>query len=117
MSTGKRWSCASDETPVPKSSIAIRTPSRVQLLKLVSGPVAGRPLLDDRGLGHLQADAARGQPGLLEHRADERLYAAVRELPAGEVDPGDERLGERSRRATTAPFARRLHGERIPRAE
>ena len=45
---------------------------RVQLLELGARSIAGRALDDDRGLGHLQAEAARGQPGAFErlpHRA------------------------------------------------
>ena len=44
---------------MPKSSIAIRTPSVVQLLELGARALAGRPFDDDRRLGHLEPEAAR----------------------------------------------------------
>src|SRR5262249_15689123 len=103
MSTGKWRSWPSDEKPVPKSSIAIRTPSSCSACSSAcerspppppwptppaAAPVAGRRL---RGLA---ARVGRRQGGLLERPAHHRADAGARELPPGEIAPGDELLGQ-----------------------
>src|SRR2546423_2063870 len=65
----------------------------VQLLQLASRPVARRSL-DDGGLGHLEPEAARWQRRGIELAPNERADSARRQLPAGDIDRGDEVVGQ-----------------------
>ena len=92
MSTGKRRSCPSDEKPVPKSSIAIRTPSSCSSSSSARARSPGGALDDDRRLGHLEPEQRRRAARRRRASAARaRSTPAGGELLAGEVDPGDER--------------------------
>src|SRR5439155_12630059 len=69
-------------------------PHVVKSSELGAGALAGEPCLDERRLGHLEAQAGRGETRPLEHLAHELADAAVRELLSGQVDPGDEPFRE-----------------------
>ena len=66
----------------------------VQFLELLHGAVACRTFRDDRGLGHLEAELARLDPGVGERAANELADTAGGELLRGHVDPDDEGLGQ-----------------------
>src|SRR5713226_1124351 len=84
-SIGKLRRCPSDENPVPKSSMAIRTP---RSWSSCSSARARRPADDDRRLGDLEPEQARAHVLAGECLAHERAHSACGELFAGEVDPG-----------------------------
>src|SRR5262249_20269970 len=62
-----------------------------------------RPVRDDRRLGHLEAEEAGRETGLVEGLEYEVADPAVRELAAGEVDPRHEAFGDV---AAPAPLGR-----------
>ena len=62
----------------------------MQLLELGAGPHGGHALGENHRLGDLEAEAGRRQGGQLQGVLDGDADAPVRQLLAGDVDPGDE---------------------------
>ena len=90
---------------------------RVQLLELGAGPVAGGALDDDRGLGDLEAEAARRQPGRRRARcARASLTPPVESCLPERLTQVTKSSGSEPVAPPAAPSARRPRAARTRRA-
>ena len=97
-STGSRWSCTSEEKPVPKSSIARPTPI---VRSSSSTAIATRPLGHRAALGDLELQLRRVDAGVGEQRPDQPGQLRVEQAARRDVD--------RHRAASGPPPPRRPH--------
>ena len=82
-STGSRWSCTSDEKPVPKSSIARPTPIVRSSSSTPSGDAAAR---DGAALGDLELEQRGRDAGVGEQRPDQPGQVGSSQVARRDVD-------------------------------
>ena len=112
VSTGSTFRCASDDWPVPKSSMPMRTPRAASWCSTSTAPLA---VLDEHGLVDLEHQQRRIESRGREHGLDDRDELGVVELAGREVDRDRERRLVRQLRAPACRLRARFVQD--PRAD
>ena len=112
-STGSARRRASEEWPVPKSSMR---DVDAELLERVQALQRRRGGAHQRGLGQLEADALGREPGVGERGGDDEREVRVLELAGGDVD-GDGQRASGPARARREVAGRGLQDPGAERAD
>ena len=114
MSTGKRRSWPSDEKPVPKSSIAIRTPRSCSSCSSARARSPAAPRPRSRSRSPRCRGSSRAAPRTRAPRCTSVVDPAGGQLLAGHVDPRGERLGQHSVSRHCAVWAQASRSTKSP---